>query len=97
MGVAGGPQRSWPSCAATPIAAALPGPILDMPEQAIDKILEINVKSAILLCQEVRPHLQRGAAILFISSYTAFNPSNPIPMYAGKYCALPWPGSLLPP
>ena len=73
------------------------GPILDMPEQAIDKILEINVKSAILLCQEVRPHLQRGAAITFISSYTAFNPSNPIPMYAGKYCSPSWPGGLLPP
>eukprot|EP00891_Asterochloris_glomerata_P000549 jgi/Astpho2/549/Aster-08209 len=64
------------------------GPILDMPEQAIDKILEINVKSAILLCQEVRPHLQRGAAITFISSYTAFNPSNPIPMYAVSKTAL---------
>lgn len=35
------------------------GLILDMPDSAIDKILDINVKSAILLTKEVRPHLQK--------------------------------------
>jgi dehydrogenase/reductase SDR family protein 4 len=59
------------------------GPILDMPEGSIDKILDINIKSAILLVKEVRPHLKQGASITFISSYTAFNPASaPISMYA---------------
>lgn len=35
------------------------GLILDMPDSAIDKILDVNVKSAILLSREVRPHLQK--------------------------------------
>ncbi len=35
------------------------GLILDMPDSAIDKILDVNVKSAILLSKEVRPHLQK--------------------------------------
>ena len=34
------------------------GPILDMPEAAIDKILEVNVKAAIMLTRAVVPHMQ---------------------------------------
>ena len=33
------------------------GPILEMPESAIDKILNINIKSAILLTKAVAEHL----------------------------------------
>lgn len=33
------------------------GDILDMPESAIDKVLDVNIKSAIILAQLVRPHL----------------------------------------
>ena len=38
------------------------GLILDMPDSAIDKILDVNVKSAILLVREVRPHLRKVGA-----------------------------------
>lgn len=58
------------------------GPLLDIPESAIDKTLEINIKAAIMLVKEVAPHLKRGASIVFISSYTAFNPSAPLAIYA---------------
>lgn len=44
------------------------GLILDMPDSAIQKILEINVFSPILLLKEVRPYLQkvRDAGGLFL-------------------------------
>ena len=38
------------------------GLILEMPDSAIDKILDINVKSAILLARETRPHLRKACA-----------------------------------
>lgn len=58
------------------------GPLLTIPESAIDKTLEINIKAAIMLVKETAPHLKRGASIVFISSYTAFNPSQPLAIYA---------------
>ncbi len=64
------------------------GPILETPEFAIDKILEINVRSPIMLTREVVPHLRPGSSIVYISSYTAFNPTPPIPMYAVSKTAL---------
>ena len=35
------------------------GLILDMPDSAIEKILDINVKSAILLTKEARPYMSK--------------------------------------
>ncbi len=35
------------------------GLILDMPDSAIEKILDVNVKSAILLTKEARPHMSK--------------------------------------
>lgn len=58
------------------------GPLLSIPESAIDKTLEINIKAAIMLVKETAPHLKRGASVVFISSYTAFNPSEPLAIYA---------------
>ena len=40
------------------------GDILDMPESAINKILDINIKAAIVLAQLVRPHLPQVGARL---------------------------------
>ena len=37
--------------------------ILDMPDSAIDKILDVNVKSAIALVREARPHLRKVGAL----------------------------------
>ncbi|CAK0784586.1 hypothetical protein CVIRNUC_007790 [Coccomyxa viridis] len=64
------------------------GLILDMPDSAIEKILDVNVKSAILLTKEVRPHLSKGSSIIYISSYTAYHPEAPIAMYAISKTAL---------
>lgn len=48
------------------------GPLLSTPPDAIDKILDINIKAALLLVQAASPHLQRGGRIVLISSVTAF-------------------------
>ncbi|GAB4822161.1 hypothetical protein N2152v2_009207 [Parachlorella kessleri] len=64
------------------------GPIMTMDESAIDKILDINVKSAILLTQEAVQHMPSGSSVVYISSYTAFNPATPIAMYAVSKTAL---------
>ena len=37
------------------------GPILQMQDSAIDKILDINVKSAVLLTREVAPHMPKAS------------------------------------
>lgn len=52
------------------------GPVLDASEEAWDKIFEINVKSAFLLAQEVKPLLQKrgGGSIVFVSSIAGFSP-----------------------
>lgn len=48
------------------------GPLLSTPPSAIDKILDINIKAALLLVQEAVPHMGRGGRIVLISSVTAF-------------------------
>ncbi|GLI69172.1 hypothetical protein VaNZ11_013741 [Volvox africanus] len=66
------------------------GPLAETPPDVIDKILDINIKSALLLVQEVLLHLlkRRGASIVFVSSVTAFSPPAPIAMYAVSKTAL---------
>uniref|UniRef100_A0A7S3QMG2 Dehydrogenase/reductase SDR family member 4 n=1 Tax=Dunaliella tertiolecta TaxID=3047 RepID=A0A7S3QMG2_DUNTE len=72
------------NAAVSPAAA----PILETPGHAIDKILDINVKSAVLLVNEAIPHMARGGSITMISSVTAYNPPLPIGMYAVSKTAL---------
>lgn len=64
------------------------GPLASTPPDAIDKILDINVKAALLLVQEALPHMKRGGRIVLISSVTAFQPPAPIAMYAVSKTAL---------
>lgn len=68
------------------------GPICDMPDSAIEKILDINIKSAVILAKLAVPVIRRngssGGAIVFISSYSAYNPVPPIAMYAVSKTAL---------
>ena len=45
------------------------GDILDMSESAIDKILDINIKAAIVLAQLVKPHLP-GVCLFLADSGT---------------------------
>lgn len=48
------------------------GPLISAPPDAIDKILDINIKAALLLVQQAVPHMKRGGRIVLISSVTAF-------------------------
>ncbi|PSC69687.1 tropinone reductase-like 3 [Micractinium conductrix] len=64
------------------------GPILSMEDSAIQKIVDINIVSAVLLAKLAVPHMPSGGSIVFVSSYTAFNPSPPIAMYAVSKTAL---------
>jgi dehydrogenase/reductase SDR family member 4 len=64
------------------------GPILEATEDAIDKVLDVNVKAAILLTKEALACMPSGASIIFISSITAFQPPSPIGLYAVTKTAL---------
>lgn len=64
------------------------GPLLDTPPDAIDKILDINIKAALLLVQAAAKHMKRGGRIILISSVTAYQPAAPIAMYAVSKTAL---------
>lgn len=64
------------------------GPILTMDDAAIRKVVDINIVSAVLLAKAAVPHMARGGAVLFVSSYSAFNPAPPIAMYAVSKTAL---------
>lgn len=52
------------------------GSVLDCPEDAWDKIFDVNVKSSYLLAKEVAPFLrkQSSGSIIFVSSYAGLNP-----------------------
>lgn len=71
-------------------AAVNPGvaPILDMPESQVDKILEVNIKAAILLVQDAQPHLSDGGNVIFISSIAGFRPLAPLGVYGVSKTAL---------
>eukprot|EP00892_Ulva_mutabilis_P001957 jgi/Ulvmu1/11762/UM008_0176.1 len=64
------------------------GPLLETPPSAMDKILSVNIKAAISLVAAAQPHLTRDAAVLFVSSITAFRPPAPISAYAVSKTAL---------
>jgi len=55
------------------------------PESVIDAILNVNVKSAILLVQTALPYLSGSARIVFNASIAAFTTSNPVLMVPGMY------------
>lgn len=52
------------------------GSVLDCPEDAWDKIFDVNVKAAFLLAKEVAPILRKQSSgnIIFVSSYAGLNP-----------------------
>lgn len=64
------------------------GPLLDAPSEAITKILEVNIKSALLLIAEAHPLLTPKASILFVSSILAYVPKPPLSAYAISKTAL---------
>ncbi|CAN6867825.1 unnamed protein product [Brassica oleracea] len=71
-------------------AAANPStdPILSTKEAVLDKLWEINVKSSILLLQDVAPHLEKGSSVIFITSIAGFQPQGSMAMYSVTKTAL---------
>ena len=62
--------------------------IREMSTQAVDKLVDVNFKSAIFLYQLVAPHMARDGSIVFVSSVTAYNPALPLSLYATCKTAL---------
>lgn len=67
------------NAAINPIAAT----IMDMPESAIDKILDVNLKATIMLVKETAPYLSEDAAVVILSSYAGYNPA--VDTHLGMY------------
>jgi len=66
------------------------GNVLDCPSEAWDKIFEINVKTALLLTQEVHPFMlkRKGGNVVFISSIAGFQPFSILGAYSVSKTAL---------
>lgn len=47
-------------------------PILETSEDAIDRILDINIKAAVLLTAEAAKHMNDNGSVVFVTSITAF-------------------------
>ena len=62
--------------------------IREMSPKAVDKLVDINIKSAIFLYQLVAPHMREGGSIVFVSSVTAYHPALPLSLYATCKTAL---------
>lgn len=60
------------------------GPVLDTPEEAWDKIFDINVKSTFFLAKETVPYLQErgGGSIVLVASIAGFLPINFLGAYS---------------
>ncbi|XP_054258506.1 dehydrogenase/reductase SDR family member 4 isoform X2 [Macrosteles quadrilineatus] len=60
------------------------------PEEAWDKIFDVNVKSAFMLSKEVLPHLKKrnGGCIVYISSIAGFHPLSLLGAYSVSKTAL---------
>ncbi|GMH42744.1 hypothetical protein BSKO_10663 [Bryopsis sp. KO-2023] len=75
------------NAAINPVAAS----ILDMPEWALDKLWDVNVKSTIMLVKELAPYFSSDASVVLLSSYEGFNPGgggNILGMYGVTKTAL---------
>jgi len=66
------------------------GTMLECPEEAWDKIFEINVKVSFLLFKECVPHMQKrgGGSAIFISSIGGFQPISALGPYSVSKTAL---------
>lgn len=71
-------------------AAANPttDPILETKESVLDKLWDINVKASVLILQEAAPHLQKGSAVIIISSVAGYQPVASMAMYGVTKTAL---------
>ncbi|KAJ0017482.1 hypothetical protein Pint_09719 [Pistacia integerrima] len=62
--------------------------ILETKESVLDKLWEINVKSAILVLQDAAPHMQKGSSVVLISSIAGYQPQTSMAMYGVTKTAL---------
>ncbi|KAJ8433350.1 hypothetical protein Cgig2_020430 [Carnegiea gigantea] len=65
-----------------------PGPVLDTPESALDKLWDVNVKASILLLREAVPHLAKDSAVILVSTAAAYQYVPIIGMYGVSKTAL---------
>ncbi|XP_073233980.1 dehydrogenase/reductase SDR family member 4-like [Porites lutea] len=66
------------------------GPLLQTPEEAWDKIFDVNVKSAFLLAKDVIPLMEKrgGGSVVFISSIAGYQPMQGLGAYSISKTAL---------
>ncbi|ESO82883.1 hypothetical protein LOTGIDRAFT_211528 [Lottia gigantea] len=66
------------------------GPMMNIKEEQWDKIFDINVKAAFLLCQEAVPHIaKRGSgSIILVSSVAGYSPLSLLGPYGVSKTAL---------
>mmetsp|Transcript_8908 Transcript_8908/g.21479 ORF Transcript_8908/g.21479 Transcript_8908/m.21479 type:complete len:253 (+) Transcript_8908:58-816(+) len=64
------------------------GLIAEQTDEVIDKIFDVNVKSAIQLVREAIPYLTAGGSFVFVSSQMALQPSPPLGVYGVSKTAL---------
>jgi len=57
-------------------------------EKAWDKVMDVNVKASFFLAKECLVHMKPGGAILFISSYAGYVPSETLGAYSISKTAL---------
>lgn len=63
-------------------------PVAAVSEDHYDSIMDINVKGALFTLQQFIPHLNQGAAVIFLSSINAYNAMENSAVYAASKAAL---------
>lgn len=58
------------------------GPTLDATAALWDKIMEVNLRGAFLLCRAAAPHMATGSKIVIMSSVAGFRPSTGLGIYS---------------
>ncbi len=59
-------------------------PIVDLPEEDFDKVLNVNLRSVFLFCKYAAPHMPPGSAIVNISSVHAHRTTRNVVPYASS-------------
>jgi glucose 1-dehydrogenase len=57
-------------------------PVVDLPDEDFDKVLNVNLRSVFLFCKYSVPHMPKGGAIVNISSVHAFETTKNVVPYA---------------
>jgi len=57
-------------------------PIVDLPDDDFDKVLNVNLRSVFLFCKYSLPHMPKGSAIVNISSVHAYETTKNVVPYA---------------